>query len=848
MEISLQSGKLYLTSEPTIFTVVEGSALIYIVPIEENAAGRRILLCELSAGEQFPSFCIDSELLGHWSFGISTLEHVKLEGNSASAEDISNANATFAKKIGIRYFDEDSYNEMVVEKYRLNLIKEEGAIYATSEEQRKTTAKSFQIIYDFFEKRENQKLLSSRTGNNLYDAIHSLGIHQGFSIASIDRIRESCGKRFELNDITRISHVTLRPVILEADWFKKDCGSFLGYSSDGEPLAFLCYGHGVYKVCNPATGEISAVTESNAQQILPSAFVFYRPFPNKKIGLRDLILFGLKDIQKRDIFTFALLSLICTCIGMFLPALNQIIFDKVIPLQNKNELIQICFVVLVFAVGSAAFALVKNFAMLRSINTMKISIQSAVFDRLFSLSESFIQKFPSGELTIKALQPVRIFSLLSNGLFRTLLGGIFSVFFFCQMVSISSSLALIGVGLTVLIAVVAVIICHRQIDVERMIIRSGNQGSSWMIQAINGISNIRIANAGNRFILEYLKFYAEQKKMEQKQEWTQNKFNIFINALQIFESICFFYLASHTETLSTGQFLAFVSAFGLFSNAIILCLVEAFSAVTAIPMFDECKVILDELPETSDDTLLPGKIAGDIEVNNVSFSYPGAETPTLKNINLNIREGEYIGIVGSSGSGKSTLLKLLLGFEKPTLGKIYYSKNDIDKIDKKELRKYFGVVLQDDKLISGSIFENITVAHPKTTLDRVQEVIKNVGLEKDIQEMPMGIHTVLSGSCSTISGGQQQRIQIARAIVGKPKVLFFDEATSALDNQTQAIVGENLSKMKCTKIVVAHRLSTVIHCDRIIVVNKGEIVESGSYEELMGKKGFFYDLSSRQNL
>lgn len=167
MEISLQSGKLYLTSEPTIFTVVEGSALIYIVPIEENAAGRRILLCELSAGEQFPSFCIDSELLGHWSFGISTLEHVKLEGNSASAEDISNANATFAKKIGIRYFDEDSYNEMVVEKYRLNLIKEEGAIYATSEEQRKTTAKSFQIIYDFFEKRENQKLLSSRTGNNL---------------------------------------------------------------------------------------------------------------------------------------------------------------------------------------------------------------------------------------------------------------------------------------------------------------------------------------------------------------------------------------------------------------------------------------------------------------------------------------------------------------------------------------------------------------------------------------------------------------------------------------------------------------------------------------------------------
>ena len=231
---------------------------------------------------------------------------------------------------------------------------------------------------------------------------------------------------------------------------------------------------------------------------------------------------------------------------------------------------------------------------------------------------------------------------------------------------------------------------------------------------------------------------------------------------------------------------------------------------------------------------------------NSIFPYSPDAPNVLQNIDLNIKPGEYVGLVGPSGCGKSTLMKLLLGFEKPTQGKIYYDNKDIDSIDKRELRKKMGVVLQDGKLISGSIFENITITAPNATVTDVRQVIKNVGLEKDIQEMPMGLHTILSEDCGTISGGQQQRILIARAIISNPKILFFDEATSALDNVTQSMVCETLEQMDSTRIVIAHRLSTIMRCDRIIVLNAGKVVEQGTYAELMENKGLFYNLASRQ--
>jgi ATP-binding cassette subfamily C protein len=292
--------------------------------------------------------------------------------------------------------------------------------------------------------------------------------------------------------------------------------------------------------------------------------------------------------------------------------------------------------------------------------------------------------------------------------------------------------------------------------------------------------------------------------------------------------------------------MAFMSLFAIFETNALEAVKGIVSLRSLKPLFKRFEPIMLEKPEYEEGCELPGEISGAIEINNVSFAYSKDEPNVLNNINLNIKSGEHLGIVGTSGSGKSTLMKLLLGFEKPTSGKIYYDNKDIEKIDKRELRKKMGVVLQNGKLITGSIYDNITITCPGASVSDVNRVVEQVGLKEDIEKMPMGLYTLLNEETSTISGGQQQRILIARALMSSPELLLFDEATSALDNITQSKVSDTLDRMNITKIVVAHRLSTIINCSRIIVMDNGSIAEEGTYDELMEKEGIFYNLASRQ--
>ncbi len=362
-----------------------------------------------------------------------------------------------------------------------------------------------------------------------------------------------------------------------------------------------------------------------------------------------------------------------------------------------------------------------------------------------------------------------------------------------------------------------------------------------------GISKIRIAGVEDRALYEYLKPYVKLRDNEAKENTIINIAEVLtLVANSIFSMILYLVIIKGNADISLGAFIAFNTVFGSFSAYAFQIVQSAIAVKGTTPNLEKIKPIFEAEPEYDDGKELPGEISGGIEINNVTFAYTKDSPNILENIDLNIKPGEYIGLVGPSGCGKSTLMKLLLGFETPTSGKIYYDNKDINNLDKRELRKKMGVVLQDGKLISGSIFENITITAPKATVADVNEVIKAVGLENDIKEMPMGLHTVLSEDCGTISGGQQQRILIARAIISNPKILFFDEATSALDNLTQKMVCDTLEKMDSTRIVIAHRLSTIINCDRIIVLDKGHIVEQGTYEELMKNKSLFYQLASRQ--
>ena len=301
----------------------------------------------------------------------------------------------------------------------------------------------------------------------------------------------------------------------------------------------------------------------------------------------------------------------------------------------------------------------------------------------------------------------------------------------------------------------------------------------------------------------------------------------------------------NSKQITAGQFMAFNTAFGSFSAAIV-GLVAAIGEILAMkPSIERVKPVLETPTEEEEGKDEVAALQGEIEVDHVTFGYDEGST-VLNDLSLHIMPGEYVALVGASGCGKSTLLKLLLGFESPRRGRILYDGKDMKGLDKHSLRKKLGVVLQNGKLISGSISDNIAITGSKKDAASIDAVIEDVGLKADIDNMPMGKHTMVNESGGTISGGQQQRILIARAIYSNPAILYFDEATSALDNVTQAKVCASLEKRHMTRVVIAHRLSTVQNCDRIYVLDKGQVVEVGNFESLMAKRGLFYQMASRQ--
>ncbi len=318
-------------------------------------------------------------------------------------------------------------------------------------------------------------------------------------------------------------------------------------------------------------------------------------------------------------------------------------------------------------------------------------------------------------------------------------------------------------------------------------------------------------------------------------------------AITLTGTIVMYYTAMESG-ISVADYYAFNTAYGMVSGAFLSLLSLALTVAQILPILYMAKPILETEPEISEGKQVLTRLSGGIELNNVSFHYREDMPNVLDNLSLKIRPGQYVAIVGATGCGKSTLMRLMLGFEKPQKGAVYYDGKDLETIDLKSLRHKIGVVTQDGKLFQGDIYSNIIISAPWLTLNEAWEAAELAGIADDIRRMPMGMHTLISEGSGGVSGGQRQRLMIARAVAPKPRILMFDEATSALDNVTQKKVSDALDQLKCTRVVIAHRLSTIRQCDRIIVLDKGKIVEDGTYDELKDAGGIFSQLVSRQRL
>ncbi|MBQ9505290.1 MAG: ATP-binding cassette domain-containing protein, partial [Lachnospiraceae bacterium] len=427
------------------------------------------------------------------------------------------------------------------------------------------------------------------------------------------------------------------------------------------------------------------------------------------------------------------------------------------------------------------------------------------------------------------------------------LSSLMSLLYVAQIFSFAP--ALVWPSLLIILATVAVSMASSFVQIgisrKRMKLNAEESGMSYAI--LNGIQKIRLSGSEKRVFARWGRLYAKGARLDYNPPMFLKLNGVITTAISLIGTIILYYLAVQTN-VGVSQYYAFTAAYGRVMGAFSALAGIAISVASIRPVLEMAEPILKAEPEVTADELPINKVTGHIEMSHVSFRYEEDMPYILSDLSLDIKAGEYVAIVGRTGCGKSTLVRLLLGFEKPEKGAVFYDRHDLNNIDPRSLRKHIGVVIQNGQLFQGDIFSNITISAPDLTLDAAWEAAEMAGIAQDIREMPMGMQTVISEGQGGISGGQKQRLMIARAVAPKPSILIFDEATSALDNKTQRQISEALDSMGCTRLVIAHRLSTIRHCDRILVLSDGHIVEDGSYEELIRQGGFFAELVERQRL
>jgi NHLM bacteriocin system ABC transporter ATP-binding protein len=649
--------------------------------------------------------------------------------------------------------------------------------------------------------------------------------------------------------IARASGVRVRRVALRGQWWRENAGPMLAFrSEDKRPVALLRKGR-LYRLWDPVDHTTTRVGRKAAASLEPFAWVFYRPFPERSLSLYDLLIFGLRGAQS-DLTTIFLMGIGSGLLAILTPLATGLIFDQLIPGADRSGITAAALFLAVAAVVSALFGLTSNYAVLRMEGRMESATQAAVWDRLLGLPVPFFRDFDSGDLAMRSLGISEIRAALTGSTISSVLSGIFSVFSLALMFYYSLPLALLGVGLSVIAFLVPTLAGVAQIKRYRVLSSVRGRLSGMLLQFLGGIAKLRVTGKEVRAFSAWAGEFTRQKREAAAARTLSNLLVVFTSSFPLLSIAAIFYVNSALGdskfgSLTTGQFLAFYTAFFGFLNAGLELSSSVVSVLGIVPLFERAKPILATLPEVSSAKAYPGELTGAVEVSHVFFRYRQDLPLVLNDLSVKVRAGEFVALVGASGSGKSTLVRLLLGFEQPESGAIHFDGQDLAGLDLPAVRRQIGVVLQNGKLQTGDIFQNIIGALP-LTIDDAWEAARQAGLDQDIQAMPMGMYTVLSEGGGGLSGGQRQRLMIARAIVAKPRMLLFDEATSALDNQTQAIVSRSLEALKATRIVIAHRLSTIVNADRIYVVDGGSVAEEGTYQVLLQKDGLFAKLAKRQ--
>ena len=639
-----------------------------------------------------------------------------------------------------------------------------------------------------------------------------------------------------------------RLVKLEEGWQRDAFGPMLGFfKKEGTPVPLLPSGLTGYCYIDPRTRERKRINKGNASLLAKEAYCFYRPLPVRAITIPDLILYLKNCLQPRDYALIMLCTLAITMVGMIMPRLTRALTGEILLSGSIQALVGIAIFMVATTLSSQLLSVANGLLSGRSMKITSISVEAAMMARLLSLSPSFFKKYSAGELASRSQAVNQLCSMLLGMVMSTGLTSMTSLLYITQIYQFAPTLllpSLVVITVTVVFSFFSTLMQMR-ISKQKMEISAKESGVTYAL--ISGIQKIRLSGAENRAFARWAKIYAKESTLSYNPPTILKINRVIMKAIGLFSTIIIYNLAIQAE-IGVSNYMGFLAAYGAVYSAFSSLAGIALSVAEIKPVLEMAEPFLKAEPEVAEGKKLLTRVSGAIELNHVKFRYSESMPYVIDDLSLKIHPGEYVAIVGKTGCGKSTLIRLLLGFEKPLKGAIYYDGKDMNSIDLRSLRRKIGTVTQDGGLFQGSIYENISISAPHMTLEEAWQAAEIAGIAKDIQEMPMGMHTLISEGQGGISGGQRQRLMIARAIAPKPRILIFDEATSALDNLTQRKISEALDEMKCTRIVVAHRLSTIKNCDRIIVMNNGKIAEDGTYDELIAQEGFFAELVERQRL
>jgi NHLM bacteriocin system ABC transporter ATP-binding protein len=688
----------------------------------------------------------------------------------------------------------------------------------------------------------------SALSDPVYKAMHILGEKLYVQFLEPKELATLTNDFEKIELICRFSKVGYRRVKLTSGWWKEDCLPLLGfYGAEERPVALINRKGGDYLMIDPETGTKTKVNDEIASHLSEAGFSFYPPFREKKISGKSIIAFSIGQ-YKNEIASLLSIGIFGALLSLIPPLLNEWLFNKVIRPYDNTLLAQIIWGMVIATVSIGIFQFVRSFAVLRLLQLVDVKLEPAFWARVLSLPASFFRQFTVGNLVQRVFAVSEIRQLIGGNVIRVVFAGIFSLFYFIAMLYYSFQLAFIGLGLIVVGFLLSLYCIYFKIKIERRIQAVEGTLRGTIVQLVTGVSKLRVNGAEARAFAYWADDFAEFQNLTYRSSNYDTIVTSVLAALPILTTgVMFVVLVGHQPTISLGAFIAFLAAYVPFSMAVYDAINTTKALIPIIPLWERARVVIETEPESEVQKEKPGKLTGELSVDHVYFQYEKDGPQILEGVSFFAHPGEFVALVGPSGSGKSTLVRLLLGFDTPSQGGVYYDGKNVNKLDLLEVRRQIGTVLQNGAIISGSIYENI-VSGGLYTQEEVMEAIRLSGFDKDLMNFPMGLQTVVQSGGGTLSVGQGQRLLISRALISKPKILIFDEATSALDNKTQDEVSKRLEEIEVTRIVIAHRLSTIRNANRIYVVNKGRIAQSGSFLELAQQEGIFAEMLKRQML